>query len=157
MARKSKIKRKAETAGQASANVRKKRRVSSEEVESISAGNETTPSLVPVLSVAETPATDDVSVAGPSSGVVGVSANGGSSGQSSGVASVACTGDAGPSGLEGTSVAGPSGLAEEAGAGIEEETGAGSGSGSGSDYSLKTSQDILGKFVEDSLETLDKE
>ena len=60
-------------------------------------------------------------------------------------------GDAGPSCLERTSVAGPSGLAS---AGWEET---GAGSGSDSDLCLKTSQDILGKFVEDWLETLDKE
>ena len=41
MAPKSRMKRKAEAAGQASANVRKKQRVSSEVVDSISAGNDT--------------------------------------------------------------------------------------------------------------------
>ena len=67
------ILRKASTAGLASAKSKKKQRVSLESVESTPTGSETMPSLIAMPDVEETSATDEPSVAGPITGVEGVS------------------------------------------------------------------------------------
>ena len=152
MAPKPRVKRKAAAATQASANIRKKQKVSSESVESLPTGSETAPISIPSPGVEETPAIDGASVAGPSSGVEGVNMAGLSSGGEG--ASVAGT----SAGSEGARVAGPSSrgtgssLEIVPGTSVEETSG-----GSAADSTPKTSQDILGKFAEDWLETLDKD
>ena len=76
MAPKTRVKRKVQAAGQASANTRKKQRVSLDSVETLPTNSEIVPSLIgsrlPIVE-GETPATDVGSIAGPSSGLEGAS------------------------------------------------------------------------------------
>ena len=140
MAPKSRVKRKTAAAGQLSANVRKKQCVSSESAEGTPAGVETVPSSTP-SSVEETPAIDVPSEVGPSSSVVGASVAPSTSGAdlragveemsiavaTASVERVFVSDDVttGDSGMEGVMAADPE------------------------SSSRATSQDILGKFVED--------
>ena len=119
MAPKKRVKRKVQAAAQASANTRKKQRVSLDSVESLPTDSEIAPSSIGSLLEGETPATDGGSVAGPSSGLEGASIAGPSySGEKPGVS--------GPSArVVGASIASPSShSAEEAGVSSESVPGA---------------------------------
>ena len=131
--------------------------MSLESVESLPTGSETTPSLI---NLPETPAIG-VTVAAPSSVVEGVSVVDTSAGSegvtvaapSSDVEGVSVVGTS--AGSEGVTVAGPSSrVAKGTGSSVP---GSGVEEGTTADSSPKTSQDILGKFAEDWLETLDKD
>ena len=63
MAPKTRVKRKASAAGIASAESKKKQRVSLESVDSTPKGGETVPSLIATPGVEETPTTDEVLLA----------------------------------------------------------------------------------------------
>ena len=157
VAPKTRVKRKAAAASLAAADIRKKQKVSLESVESLPTGSETTPSSI---NLPEIPAIG-VTVAAPSSDVEGVSVVDTSAGSegvtvaapSSDVEGVSVVGTS--AGSEGVTVAGPSSrVAEGTGSSVP---GSGVEEGTTADSSPKTSQDILGKFAEDWLETLDKD
>ena len=146
MAPKTRVKLKVEAASQAASTTRKKQRVSLESTDSISTCSETAPSAIATQSTSE-----GGSIAGPSSGLEEVS-----------VADPSSSGDglhiAGPSSrVVGDNIAGPSaGVSSEEGANLSAMEGVMEGD-LVADSSPKTSLIILGKFVEDWLETLDKD
>ena len=147
MAPKSRVKRKAEAASQASANTRKNQRVSLDSVDSLPTHSEIAPSSIGSRSPAvegETAVIAGECVAGPSSGLEGESIAGPGEGSSV----------SGPSVRDvGVSIAGPSSLsAEEAGVSSEGVPGA-----TGIEGQSASPKEILGKFAEDWLEALDKD
>ena len=149
MAPKSRVKRKTTEAGRLSANVRKKQRVSSESAEGTPVSIETMPNPTP-SSLEETPAIDVPSEVGPSSSVVGASVAGRSTSGADPRARVEETSTAVITvSLERVSAS------DDATAGVSGMEGVMAADSESS--SRATSQDILGKFVEDWLETLDKE
>ena len=146
MAPKSRVKRKTVAAGLLSAKVRKKQRVSSESVEATPAGIETVPSSTP-SSAEETPAIDVASEVGPSS--------------SASVAGPSTSGVELSAGVELTGIAVSSASLENVPASVDATTDVsgveGAMAADPESSSRVTSQEILGKFVEDWLETLDKQ
>ena len=142
------------TAALFSASSRKKQWISLESVTSLPAGNETVPSATGSPGGEEPAAMEGTSTAGPITGLEG-------------------TDVAGPSYRgEGTSVAGAgsvemgvgspsSRIGEETGSTLEDIRGTGSEETTAEttavDSTPRTSQDILGDFAEDWLETLDKD
>ena len=148
MAPKSRVRKKTSEAGLQSADLRKKQRVSSESGEATPTSVETLPSST-ASGLEETPAIDVASVAGPSSRVMGTSVTGPSTSSA----------DLG-AGLVGMGITGSSASLESVPASDEATTDVSGLEGvmaADPESSSKTSQDILGKFVEDWLETLDKE
>ena len=149
MAPKLRVKRKTVAAGLQSANVRKKQRLSSESAEAMSAGAETVASSTP-SGYEETPAIDVASEVGPSSSVVGVS-----------VAGPSTSGVDLRNGVEEMGIAVSSASLESVPASSDATTDVsvveGAMAADPESSSRVTSRDILGKFVEDWLDTLDKE
>ena len=148
MAPKSRVRKRTATASQQSADVRKKQRVSSESGEATPTSVETRPSST-ASGLEEMPAIDVASVAGPSSSVMGAS-----------VTSPSTSGANLGAGVEGTGVTGSSASLESVPASDEATTDMSGVEGvmaADPESSSKTSQDILGKFAEDWLETLGKE
>ena len=149
MAPKSRMKRKTVAAGLLSANVRKKQRVSSESAEATSAGVETVASSTP-SGLEEMPAIDVASEVGPSSSVVGVSVAGPSTSGvdlSTGVEEMGvAVSSANLGSIPATSEATTDVSGVECAMAADPES-----------SSRVTSRDILGKFVDNWLDTLDKE
>jgi hypothetical protein len=148
MALKSRVRKKTSEAGLQSADLRKKQRVSSESGDATPTSVETLPSST-ASGLEETPAIDVASVAGPSSSIMGANVTGPST-----------SGADLSAGLEGTGITGSSASLESVPASDEATTdvsGVEEVMAADPESSSKTSQDILGKFVEDWLETLGKE
>ena len=144
------------TAALFSASSRKKQRISLESVTSLPAGNETVPSATGSPGAEEPAAMEGMSAAGPTTGldsteVAGPSSGGeGTSVASASAGSVEMGVGRGPS----------SHVSKETGSGLEDICGTGgeetTAETTAVDSTPRTSQDILGDFAEDWLETLDK-
>ena len=144
------------TAALFSASSRKKQRISLESVTSLPAGNETVPSATGSPGAEEPAAMERTSAAGPTTGLEStevawpISGGEGTSVASAGAGSVEMGVGRGPS----------SHVGEETGSGLEDIHGTGgeetTAETTAVDSTPRTSQDILGDFAEDWLETLDK-
>ena len=140
-----------------SASSRKKQRISLESVTSLPAGNETVPSATGSPGAEEPAAMEGTSAAGPTTGLEGTDVAGPSSGgEGTSVAS------AGAGSVEMGVGRGPSfRVGEETGSALEDIRGTGgeetTTETTAVDSTPRTSQDILGDFAEDWLETLDKD
>ena len=144
------------TAALFSASSRKKQRISLEYVTSLPAGNETVPSATGSPGTEEPAAMEGTSATGPTTDLESTDVAGPSSGgERTSVAS------AGAGSVEMGVSRGPSSrVDEETGSSLEDIRGAGgektTAETTAVDSTPRTSQDILGDFAEDWLETLDK-
>ena len=144
------------TAALFSARSRKKQRISLESVTSLRAGNETVPSATGSPGAEEPAAMEGTSAAGPNTGLESTDvAEPSSGGEGTSVAS-----DGAGSVEMGVGRGLSSCVGEETGSALEDIRGTGGEETTAEiiavDSTPRTSQDILGDFAEDWLETLDK-
>ena len=156
MAPKTRVKRNAMTASLFAATSRKKQQISFESVTSLRAGNETVPSATGSPGVEEPATMVTTRDAGPTTGLEGTDMAGHrSGGEGTSVASAAAASVK-------MSVGGPSSrVGEETGSALEDIPATGGEETTAETTAVhstpRTSQDILGDFAEDWLETLDKD